>query len=162
MNANELSDWLVAFTESNVDYEEKIVLESATMLRQQQRTLDGDKRLIDLLYEKVEKLQTEIDTYKSQNSSQIDTYRYETMRGNSVLVPSDKLKEMQEKITKYELRHAEQRKRIEELEHMMEKASHYEAMTHAGGFETGYQAAQADFNKENPVKEVFNRKAQEK
>jgi len=128
----------------------------------QQRTIDGDKRLIDLLYEKVEKLQTEIDTYKSQNSSQIDTYRYETMRGNSVLVPSDKLKEMQEKITKYELRHAEQRKRIEELEHMMEKASHYEAMAHAGGFETGYQAAQADFNKENPVKEVFNRKAQEK
>jgi len=90
---------------------------SADMLRQQQRTIDGDKRLIDLLYEK---------------------------------------------ITKYELRHAEQRMRIEQLEHMMEKASHYEAMAHAGGFEAGYQAAQANFNKENPVKEVFNRKAQEK
>jgi len=66
MNANELSDWLVAFTESNVDYEEKIVLESATMLRQQQRTIDGDKRLIDLLYEKVEKLQAEIEALKAK------------------------------------------------------------------------------------------------
>ena len=72
------------------------------------------------------------------------------------------LRQLQEKITKYELRHTEQRKRIEQLEHMMEKASHYEAMAHAGGFEAGYQAAQANFNKENPVKEVFNKKEQEK
>jgi len=43
MNANELSDWLVAFTESNVDYEEKIVLESATMLRQLQAEIEALK-----------------------------------------------------------------------------------------------------------------------
>ena len=91
MNALELAHYVNARETNNPHLKE-----AATMLRQLQRTIDGDKRLIDLLYEKVEKLQAEIDTYKSQNSSQIDTYRYETMRGNSVLVPSDKLKEMQD------------------------------------------------------------------
>jgi hypothetical protein len=35
MNANELADWLIAFTQDNVDYEEKWIKDSAIMLRQQ-------------------------------------------------------------------------------------------------------------------------------
>jgi hypothetical protein len=35
MNANELAEWLIAFTQDNVDYEEKWIKDSATMLRQQ-------------------------------------------------------------------------------------------------------------------------------
>jgi len=40
--------------------------EAAVMLREQQRTLDGDKRLIDLLYEKIDKQQSEIKELRSQ------------------------------------------------------------------------------------------------
>ena len=35
MNANELAEWLIAFTQDNVDYEEKWIKDSAIMLRQQ-------------------------------------------------------------------------------------------------------------------------------
>jgi hypothetical protein len=35
MNANELAEWLIAFTQNNVDYEEKWIKDSAIMLRQQ-------------------------------------------------------------------------------------------------------------------------------
>ena len=53
------------------------------------------------------------------------------------------LRQQQQRLTKYELRHEEQRKRIEELEakieRMIEKQSHYEAMEHAGGFEAGHE-----------------------
>jgi hypothetical protein len=41
---------------------------------------------------------------------------------NSVLVPCDKLKEMQEKLTKYELRNKEQRNRIAHLEAKLSEA----------------------------------------
>jgi hypothetical protein len=51
------------------------------------------------------------------------------------------LRQQQQRLTKYELRHEEQRKRIEELEakieRMIENQSHYEAMEHAAGFEAG-------------------------
>ena len=33
MNANELADWLIAFTQDVADYEEKWIKDSATMLR---------------------------------------------------------------------------------------------------------------------------------
>jgi hypothetical protein len=35
MNANELAEWLIAFTQDDVDYEEKWIKASAIMLRQQ-------------------------------------------------------------------------------------------------------------------------------
>jgi len=61
---------------------------------------------------------------------------------NESMVPE--LREVASKLTKYELRHAEQRKRIAELEakieRMIENASHHEGITHAGGFEQGYEA----------------------
>ena len=54
------------------------------------------------------------------------------------------LRQQQQRLTKYELRHAEQRKRIEELEakieRMIENASHHEALAHSGGFEAGHEA----------------------
>jgi hypothetical protein len=36
MSPNELSDWLIAFTQDAIDYEEKWIKDSANMLRQQQ------------------------------------------------------------------------------------------------------------------------------
>ena len=60
------------------------------------------------------------------------TQQYERPH-NTVLVPCDKLAEMlheqQQKLTKYELRHAEQRKRIEELE---KEVKHWQDAFHKG------------------------------
>ena len=39
MNAIDLSDWLIAFTRDDVDYEEDVILKAATMLRLQQSDL---------------------------------------------------------------------------------------------------------------------------
>jgi len=52
MNANELADWLIAFTQDVADYEEKWIKDSATMLRKQQEEIEALKtelRLIDEL-----------------------------------------------------------------------------------------------------------------
>jgi hypothetical protein len=52
MNAMELADWLIAFTQNLADYEEKWIKDSATMLRQQQveiKALKAELRLIDEL-----------------------------------------------------------------------------------------------------------------
>jgi hypothetical protein len=52
MNAMELADWLIAFTQDVADYEEKWIKDSATMLRKQQKEIEALKtelRLIDEL-----------------------------------------------------------------------------------------------------------------
>jgi U3 small nucleolar RNA-associated protein 14 len=43
--------------------------QAATMLREQQRTIDGDKRLITLLYEKERQQQAEIEALKQSKSN---------------------------------------------------------------------------------------------
>ena len=53
------------------------------------------------------------------------------------------LRQQADKLKKYELRNTEQRKRIEQLEHQIEKASHYEAM-----IEQGYKERIAELEKE--------------
>ena len=61
MNANELADYVDKREINNPHLKE-----AATMLREQQRTIDGDKRLIGLLYQKIAQQQAEIEALKGQ------------------------------------------------------------------------------------------------
>jgi hypothetical protein len=47
MNANELADWLIAFTQDAADYEEKWIKDSATMLRKQQEEIEYWKEMFE-------------------------------------------------------------------------------------------------------------------
>jgi hypothetical protein len=47
MNANELADWLIAFTQDVADYEEKWIKDSATMLRKQQEEIEYWKEMFE-------------------------------------------------------------------------------------------------------------------
>jgi hypothetical protein len=40
MNANELADWLIYFTEDAADYKEENIKQASTMLRQQQTEIE--------------------------------------------------------------------------------------------------------------------------
>jgi hypothetical protein len=47
MNANELADWLIAFTQDAADYEEKWIKNSALMLRKQQEEIEYWKEMFE-------------------------------------------------------------------------------------------------------------------
>jgi len=47
MNANELADWLIAFTQDAVDYEEKWIKDSAIRLRKQQEEIEYWKQMFE-------------------------------------------------------------------------------------------------------------------
>jgi len=47
MNANELADWLIAFTQDAADYEEKWITDSATFLRKQQEEIEYWKEMFE-------------------------------------------------------------------------------------------------------------------
>ena len=72
MNANEIADKL-----EQGHWEGGTREQAATMLRQQQAEYYSLLVNHDKLYAKVVEQQAEIDTYKLQNSRQIDTHRYE-------------------------------------------------------------------------------------
>ena len=67
MNANELA----ACLDMRVVYGLPLA-EAAAMLREQQRTIDGDKRLINLLYEKERQQQAEIEALKAKTLTEQD------------------------------------------------------------------------------------------
>jgi hypothetical protein len=46
--------------------------QAAAMLREQQRTIDGDKRLITLLYEKERQQHAEIEALKAKSKNLVD------------------------------------------------------------------------------------------
>lgn len=48
-----------------VEIPQTLLEDAATMLREQQRTIDGDKRLIGLLYQKIAQQQSEIAELKN-------------------------------------------------------------------------------------------------
>ena len=55
MNANELADWLIAFTQDVADYEEKWIKDSATMLRKQQEEIEYWKEMFEKAMKEQEK-----------------------------------------------------------------------------------------------------------
>ena len=55
MNANELADWLIAFTQDVADYEEKWIKDSATMLRKQQEEIEYWKEMFEKAMREQEK-----------------------------------------------------------------------------------------------------------
>lgn len=59
-DVDDVLDVLVANRILNPSIEKEVLRQAATMLREQQRTIDGDKRLIDLLYKKIEQLQAQL------------------------------------------------------------------------------------------------------
>ena len=70
MNANELAEMIFHYWNETegVEIPQTLLEDAATMLREQQRTLDGDKRLIALLYKKIEKLQSDNAELKAYNT----------------------------------------------------------------------------------------------
>ena len=64
MNALELADELKSMKTGWFD--DLALDQSALMLREQQRTIDGDKLLINLLYQKVEQQQARIEELEKQ------------------------------------------------------------------------------------------------
>jgi len=78
VNANEIADKL-----EQGYWEGGTREQAATMLRQQQAEYYSLLVNHDKLYAKVIEQQAEIDTYKLQNNSQIDTHRYEPVAWRS-------------------------------------------------------------------------------
>lgn len=64
MNAFELSDWLIAYAKSDVDYEEKQIEQAATTIRQLQEQLDLHIDFVKQYQTEVYKLKAEIDALK--------------------------------------------------------------------------------------------------
>ena len=98
MNANELADELNRLQKIYCLTIPFVLNDSATMLRQQQAEIinlmelvDVQKAVsrdvdIDFLNLTISQQQAEIDTYKSQNGSQIDTYRYKELTDEEINV----------------------------------------------------------------------------
>ena len=55
MNALELADWLIAFTQDVADYEEKWIKDSATLLRKQQEEIEYWKEMFEKAMKEQEK-----------------------------------------------------------------------------------------------------------
>ena len=70
MNANELADWLIAFTQDVADYEEKWIKDSATMLRKQEKELTEAGHMIGVLREYISDLKNGLDSSINLNKAQ--------------------------------------------------------------------------------------------
>jgi len=55
MNANQMADWLIAFTQDAADYEEKWIKDSATLLRKQQEEIEYWKEMFEKAMKEQEK-----------------------------------------------------------------------------------------------------------